>query len=79
MPARISVLFVSFDQGKRWVRIDDVPPVRVDDLQIHPRTNDLVIATHGRSIAILDDTRAVARAHARDRSQAGASLQCRRR
>jgi hypothetical protein len=29
----------------------------VDDLQIHPRTNDLVIATHGRSIAILDDTR----------------------
>jgi len=32
-----------------------VPPVRVDDLQIHPRTSDLVIGTHGRSIAIIDD------------------------
>jgi len=31
------------------------PSVRVDDIQIHPRTSDLVIATHGRSIAILDD------------------------
>ena len=49
-------LFASFDQGKRWVRLDDVPPVRVDDIQIHPRTNDVVIATHGRSIAILDDS-----------------------
>ena len=36
-----------------------MPQVRVDDLQIHPRTNDLVIATHGRSLAILDDTRAL--------------------
>ena len=52
-------LYVSFDQGKRWIRLDSVPQVRVDDLQIHPRTNDLVIATHGRSLAILDDTRAL--------------------
>ncbi len=51
-------LFASFDQGAHWVRIGDLPNVRVDDLQIHPRTADLVIATHGRSIAILDDTRA---------------------
>ncbi len=49
-------LFASFDQGSHWVRIGDVPPVRVDDIQIHPRTSDLVIATHGRSLAILDDT-----------------------
>src|SRR5438876_5495415 len=35
----------------------DLPPVRVDDLQIHPRTFDLVIATHGRSIYVLDDAR----------------------
>jgi hypothetical protein len=49
-------LFASFDQGPHWVRIGDVPAVRVDDIQIHPRTNDLVIATHGRSIAILDDS-----------------------
>ena len=48
-------VFASFDQGAHWVRISDVPSVRVDDIQIHPRTSDLVIATHGRSIAILDD------------------------
>ncbi|HJT80710.1 MAG TPA: hypothetical protein VJ719_05885 [Chthoniobacterales bacterium] len=48
-------VFVSVDQGTHWVRIGDVPSVRVDDLQIHPRTSDLVIATHGRSIAIIDD------------------------
>ncbi|MEP6709134.1 MAG: hypothetical protein ABJB32_03260 [Verrucomicrobiota bacterium] len=50
-------LFASFDQGAHWIRITDLPAVRVDDLQIHPRTGDLVIATHGRSIDILDDTR----------------------
>ncbi len=50
-------IFASFDQGAHWVRIGDVPPVRVDDIQIHPRTADLAIATHGRSIAILDDTK----------------------
>ncbi|MEO5716961.1 MAG: glycosyl hydrolase [Chthoniobacterales bacterium] len=50
-------LFVSIDGGAQWVRLGNLPNVRVDDLQIHPRTADLVIATHGRSIEILDDTR----------------------
>ncbi|MDQ6622355.1 MAG: hypothetical protein M3Y86_02570 [Verrucomicrobiota bacterium] len=50
-------LYVSFDAGAKWMRLGDIPRVRVDDLQIHPRTNDLVIATHGRSLAIIDDTR----------------------
>ncbi|HEY2712239.1 MAG TPA: hypothetical protein VGI60_06970 [Chthoniobacterales bacterium] len=50
-------LFASFNGGGRWVQVGDLPNVRVDDLQIQPRTNDLVIATHGRSLAILDDTR----------------------
>jgi hypothetical protein len=49
-------LFATFDQGTHWLRIGDMPPVRVDDVQIHPRTNDLVIATHGRSLAIIDDS-----------------------
>ena len=49
-------VFASFDQGPHWVRIGDVPSVRVDDLQIHPSSSDLVIATHGRSIAVLDDS-----------------------
>lgn len=50
-------LFASFDQGAKWMRIADVPAMRVDDVQIQPRTTDLVIATHGRSIGILNDTR----------------------
>ena len=51
-------LFASVDRGGQWVRIGDMPNVRVDDVRIQPRTTDLVIATHGRSIDILDDTRA---------------------
>ncbi|HXA09108.1 MAG TPA: hypothetical protein VNW28_03950 [Chthoniobacterales bacterium] len=50
-------LFASFDGGGHWLRVGDLPNVRVDDLQIHPRSADLVIATHGRSLEILDDTR----------------------
>jgi photosystem II stability/assembly factor-like uncharacterized protein len=49
-------VFASFDQGSHWVRIGDVPPVRIDDIQVHPGTSDIVIATHGRSIAVLDDS-----------------------
>src|SRR3954467_13458897 len=49
-------LFGSFDEGTHWVRIADLPAVRVDDIQIHPRTSDLVIGTHGRSIVIVDDS-----------------------
>lgn len=52
-------LFASFDQGGHWVRIADLPTVRVDDVQIHPRTADLVVATHGRSLYVLDDSRAL--------------------
>ncbi len=29
--------------------------MRVDDIQIHPRDNDIVLGTHGRSIWVLDD------------------------
>ncbi len=50
--------FASFDQGGHWVRVGDLPPVRIDDVQIHPRTVDLVVATHGRSLYVLDDARA---------------------
>ena len=50
-------LFASFDQGIHWVRVGDLPPVRVDDIQLHPRTADVVIATHGRSLYVLDDGR----------------------
>src|SRR5262245_22033568 len=48
-------LFVSFDRGGRWTKWPDLPTVAVDDLLVHPRDHDLVIATHGRSLYVVDD------------------------
>src|SRR5580700_605704 len=49
-------LFVSFDRGTTWQRMKNgLPTVPVDDLQIHPRDHDLILATHGRSLWIMDD------------------------
>jgi photosystem II stability/assembly factor-like uncharacterized protein len=49
-------LYASFDGGTSWVNYNaKVPPVAVRDIQIHPRTQDLILATHGRGIMIVDD------------------------
>ncbi len=50
-------LWISLDGGKQWAQYKggDLPNVAVRDLVIHPRDNDLVIATHGRGIWIIDD------------------------
>jgi len=49
-------LFVSLDGGKNWMKwTHGVPTVPVRDLSVHPRENDLIIGTHGRSIYIIDD------------------------
>jgi photosystem II stability/assembly factor-like uncharacterized protein len=49
-------LHLSLDGGASWVAMNvGMPRVPVDDLLIHPRTHDLVIGTHGRSIWIVDD------------------------
>ncbi|HXV85416.1 MAG TPA: hypothetical protein VD793_01900 [Gemmatimonadales bacterium] len=49
-------LFVSGDAGASWVRfMPNLPTTLFDDIEIHPRDNDLVIGTHGRGIWILDD------------------------
>jgi hypothetical protein len=50
-------LWVSVDGGKQWAQYKggDLPSVAVRDLAIHPRDADLVIATHGRGIWIIDD------------------------
>jgi photosystem II stability/assembly factor-like uncharacterized protein len=52
-----SGLWISVDGGALWSRYkgDDLPQVAVRDLAIHPRDHDLVIATHGRGIWIIDD------------------------
>jgi len=50
-------LWVSIDGGKGWAQFrgNHFPAVAVRDLAIHPRDNDLVLATHGRGIWIVDD------------------------
>jgi photosystem II stability/assembly factor-like uncharacterized protein len=48
-------LFVSMDGGAYWQPLTaGLPPVPIHDLVIHPRDRELVIATHGRGIYILD-------------------------
>lgn len=48
--------FVSLNGGRDWHRLmNNLPPVAVHDLVLHPRDNDLIAGTHGRSIWILDD------------------------
>src|SRR6185295_16733604 len=50
-------LWVSIDGGGRWAQYkgSEFPAVAVRDLVVHPRTSDLVLATHGRGIWIVDD------------------------
>jgi hypothetical protein len=48
--------YVSLDEGKSWKRfMTNLPTTRFDDVLVHPRDNDLVLATHGRSVWIMDD------------------------
>jgi len=48
-------VFASWDGGGHWVSIrNNVPAVAVRDIAVHPRDNDLIIATHGRGVYILD-------------------------
>jgi photosystem II stability/assembly factor-like uncharacterized protein len=54
-------LWISLDGGAQWSHFKggNLPNVAVRDLAIHPRDNDLVIATHGRGIWIIDDITAL--------------------
>jgi hypothetical protein len=49
-------LYISLDGGRNWQRfMNNYPTVRTDDILVHPRDNDLIIASHGRSVWIADD------------------------
>jgi len=49
-------LYVSIDHGKTWVRLKNkIPQTGIYDLAFQTRENDLVLATHGRGIIIIDD------------------------
>src|SRR5207245_5563320 len=48
--------YFTVDAGKKWVRLKGgLPTIPVRDMVIHPRDNDLVIATFGRGFYVLDD------------------------
>jgi len=50
-------LWISSDDGATWARFKggDFPAVAVRDIAVHARDHDLVLATHGRGIWIVDD------------------------
>ena len=52
-------LFASFDRGGSWQPLGGLPTVPVDDILVNPRTHDLDIATHGRSLYIIDNISAL--------------------
>jgi len=53
-------VFWSSNGGRNWVELrGGLPTVAVNDLVIHPRDNDLVLATHSRGIWILDQVNAL--------------------
>ncbi|HTA64117.1 MAG TPA: hypothetical protein VK753_01315, partial [Xanthomonadaceae bacterium] len=54
-------LWISNDDGTNWAQFkpDTFPAVAVRDLVVQPRDSDLVIATHGRGIWIIDDLAAL--------------------
>ncbi len=43
-------LYVSLDQGQHMMLLGDLPYAPVHDLVVHPRDNEIVAATHGRSL-----------------------------
>jgi len=52
--------FHSHDRGASWNLLDlGLPTAAVNDLVVHPRDNDLILATHGRGLWILDNINAL--------------------
>jgi len=56
-------VYFSRDAGATWSGLSlNMPTVAIHDLFIHPRDNDLIAATHGRGLWILDDISALRKA-----------------
>ncbi len=54
--------FISLNDGQQWHKfMPNLPTVRVDEVLVHPRDNDLILGTHGRSVWIMDDISALQR------------------
>ncbi len=51
-------MWISYDRGAHWQSLrNNMPAVSVRDIRMQPQFDDLVIATHGRSIWVMDDMR----------------------
>ncbi len=49
-------VFYSLNGGQSWTKLNNnMPTVAVHDVIIHPRDGDLIAATHGRGIWVMDD------------------------
>lgn len=49
-------LYITLDGGKRWIKFtNNMPSAPVHYIALHPEEHDLVLATHGRGIIIIDD------------------------
>lgn len=49
-------LYLSLDGGESWARFEEnLPKVAVHDVVIHPTEHDVILATHGRGVYVIDD------------------------
>lgn len=57
-------LYASWNGGRNWefLGLKNLSKVPVHEVLVHPKTNDLILGTHGRGIAILDDATPVQQA-----------------
>ena len=44
-------LYISLNRGQSWQKfMNNYPTIRTDDIRVHPRDGDLIVASHGRSV-----------------------------
>jgi photosystem II stability/assembly factor-like uncharacterized protein len=50
-------LYATYNGGRNWMELNmkNLPRVAVHDVVLHARDNDLILATHGRSLWVFDD------------------------
>lgn len=49
-------LYVTIDGGANWTQFtNNMPATAVHYIEMHPKTNDVVLGTHGRGVIIIDD------------------------
>lgn len=49
--------WVSLNRGEKWTKINNnLPTVAIHEIAVHPTAGEIVVATHGRSLWVLDVT-----------------------